>query len=160
VTAPRWRRLPEPARTLAASASGAVHAAAAGDSDAFEAATARLAAQDPEHVRVVLGAVVRSLLEQAHPDGVDGDDVAAVVERCARAAAWCEGVDPEVLVLVLAGALGVHEDEPRSLPPAALARHAALLGADLLTAAPGGHLDGLLDAALAEVARVETVEMP
>jgi hypothetical protein len=55
----------------------------------------------------------------------------------------------------------VHEahEEPRPLDALDVARHAPLLVADLLTTS-GSSLTGYLDAALAEIARAETVEMP
>ncbi len=154
-----WRERRGPARALASATSDAVAAGAAAEPEAFDAATATLAGADAEHVRLVLGGVLRSLLEEQHADGLDGDDVAAVVEACARGSAWCPDLDPEVLVVVLAGALGVHEDEPRPLAPLVVARHAALLAATLLTAS-ARPVDAHLDAALADVARAQTVELP
>ena len=154
-----WREQRGPARTLAAAAADAVTAAAAADPESFDAATARLAGLAAEHVRLVLGGALRSLLEEQHTDGLDGEDVAAVVAACAGAGAWCPDLDPEVLVVVLAGALGIHEDEPRPLAPLVVARHAALLAATLL-ATSARPLDAHLDAALAEVARAQTVEVP
>jgi hypothetical protein len=158
----RWRELPRPARAIAVSADAAVSAVMSRDPAAFESAAGQLAALGPEQVGLVLGAVVRSLLEDIHPDGLAGDDVQAVLERCARAAAqWLPRVDPGVLVVLLTGALGVHEahEEPRPLDALDVARHAPLLVADLLTTS-GSSLTGYLDAALAEIARAETVEMP
>ncbi len=156
---PGARAWPGPAGALAAVTADAVAAARAGQAEAFEAAAARLAAADPGHVRVVLGGALRSLLEEAHPDGLDGDDVAQVLTGCVAASAWCPDVDPDVALTVLAGALGVHEYEPAALPPAAVARHAALLLAHVLTTR-GRPLGPSLDAALGELARSETVEMP
>ena len=85
--------------------------------------------------------------------------VAQVLDRCVSASAWCPDVDPAVALTVLAGALGVHEDEPAALPPAAVARHAALLLAHVLTDRDRP-LAPSLEAALGELARSETVEMP
>ena len=59
-----WRRLPAPARP---------------------SSVAELAALDAAQVGLILGTTVRIVLEDTHPDGVDGDDVRAIVERCARA---------------------------------------------------------------------------
>jgi hypothetical protein len=157
-----WRQLPEPARTIATTTTEAVSAARSPDPDAFEQAVARLAALNPEQVGLVLGAVVRSLLEDLHPDGLTGDDVRAVLEHCVRsAAAWYPGVEPAVLVVLLTGALGVHqaEEEPRALAAPDIAAHAPLLIADLLAAA-GRPLDGYLRAALAEIERSETYDAP
>jgi hypothetical protein len=158
----RWREMPPPARAIALTADAAVSAAMSRDPDAFESATGQLAALNPEQIGLVLGAVVRSLLEDMHPDGLSGDDVQVVLERCARAAAnWLPRVDPRVLVVLLTGALGVHDphEEPRPLDALDVARHAPLLVADLLTIS-GSPVAGYLDAALAEIARAETVEMP
>ena len=156
-----FRELPGPARVIAERATEAVTAAWARDLPAFEEAADRLALLDPEQVGVVLGAVVRSLLEDRHPDGLTGDDVQAVLERCARSALeWCPRVDPAVLLALLAGALGVHPDQDESPPPggAAAAWHAPLLVADL--AGTDRHLTGHLHAAFAEIARAETLEAP
>jgi hypothetical protein len=108
---------------------------------------------------VVLGWVIRSLLEELHPDGMDGEDLRAVLTDCATAAgAWESEVDPSVLLVVLTGALGLSDpDEQPALPPAAVARNATLLLAYLLGDRP---LARYLDAAFAELQRAETIEMP
>jgi hypothetical protein len=155
-------RLPEPARSIAGAATECVSAARSHDREEFQQSAARLAALNPEQVGVVLGAVVRSLLEDLHPDGLSGEDVQAVLERCARSAAgWLPEVDPSVLVALLVGALGVHQPEGESRPPSAtdVALHAPLLVADLLALSRRG-LAAYLDAAFAEIARAETIEMP
>jgi hypothetical protein len=98
-----------------------------------------------------LGTAVRLLLEQTHPDGLDGDTVRAVLEHCVRGARdWQPGVDPHVVLLLLAGALGVTEEDDAPPPqPEIIARHAALLLADLL----GGRAIGpVLTGALDEIA--------
>jgi hypothetical protein len=155
-------RLTGPARIIAAATTDSVAAARDRDREAFEEAAARLAALNPEQVGLVLGAVVRSLLEELHPDGLDGDDVQAVLANCVRSAAdWLPKVDPDVVTILLLGALGVHGDDGEAPPatPVDLARHAPLLIADLL-AASGRDLAGYLDAAFTEIARGETQEMP
>ena len=129
-----FRELPGPARAIAEAATDAVTAARARDLPAFEDVVGRLAVLDPEQVGLVLGAVVRSLLEDRHPDGLTSDDVRKVLEHSARAAlGWCPRVDPDVLLVLLAGALGVHPDPDESPPPgcAAVAWHAPLLIAEL-----------------------------
>jgi hypothetical protein len=69
------------------------------------------------------------------------------------AAEWDAGVDPGVLVFLLAGALGVDTADGEPPPkPDALARHAALLLADLLDARPAG---AYLTAALTEIERTQ-----
>lgn len=126
---------PAAARALAQALTDVVDAARTGDPDLFDAAAGRLAGLDAEQVRVLLGAVIRSLLEGLHPDGLSGDDIHLVLDRCARdAGAWCPEVDPSMMLVVLAGALGVHDDEPDRLVlgPLDVARQAPLIIADLL----------------------------
>ncbi|WP_088976500.1 hypothetical protein [Micromonospora coxensis] len=150
-----WRHLPAPAREIAAAATDAVDAVRAHDAEAYEAATARLAAA--ERSGLVLGTVVRLLLEETHPDGLDSDDVRQVLEHCVRAAAqWRPDVDPHVVLVLLAGALGVYDPGEDDAPPdpSALARHAPLLVADLLAVA-GRPVGSCLEAAFTEIARTE-----
>jgi hypothetical protein len=150
-----WRHLPAPAREIAVAATDAVAAAQSRDAGAYEPAVDRLTGVD--RAGLVLGGVVRLLLEETHPDGLDGDDVRQVLERCVRdVAAWRPDVDPHVLLVLLAGALGVYDPGEDDAPPdpAAIARHAPLLVADLL-AVTGRPLAGYLTAAFAEVARTE-----
>ncbi|MEV0805685.1 hypothetical protein [Micromonospora sp. NPDC050200] len=150
-----WRHLPAPAREIAGAATDAVEAARARDGEAYEVATARLVGT--ERSGLVLGAVVRLLLEETHPDGLDGDDVRQVLERCVRAAApWRPDVDPHVVLVLLAGALGVYDPGEDDAPPvpAAIARHAPLLVADLL-AVTGRPVEGYLGAAFTEIERTE-----
>lgn len=158
--------LPGPARALSTAISRAVSAAQAADRDAYESATADLDAGNPEQVGIVAGAVVRALLEDMHPDGLDSDDMHAVLERCIRdTLPWLPGVDVATLIVVLAGALGVHEtdhqadEETRPPTRTEVARHAPLIIADLLGAS-GRRLGPYLDVAFAEIARAETQEMP
>jgi hypothetical protein len=175
--------LPEPARTIAATLIDAVSAAHTTDPAALQHAAERLvsvsaaAPAGQEQVGVVLGAVLRSLLEETHPDGLSGEDVQAVLEDCVRSAAgWFPAVDIEVLVILLTGALGIHQPdtrppgdlrpeesepapEPRRLSAPEIASHAPLLIADLL-AVSGRPLSRYLDAAFAEIYRAETIEMP
>ncbi|WP_213454487.1 hypothetical protein [Rhizomonospora bruguierae] len=154
--------LPPPARAIAAAATAAVTAARDAEPDAYRTAGERLAALDQEQVNLVLGAVVRMLLEEQHPDGLDADDVQAVLDRCARAAAvWYPDLNATALMVLLVGALGVHPDNPAEVevPEGAVVRHAPLLVADLL-AATGAKLAPYLSAAFAEIARTETLELP
>jgi hypothetical protein len=153
-----WRHLPAPAQAIAVAASEAVGAARQQDREALAAAVAPLAAA--EGSGLVLGAVVRRLLEEAHPDGLAGDDIRRVIEDCARAAAvWEPATDPHLLLVLLAGALGVDDQDERAPRPApdALARHAALLVAHLLGATPHP-LPGYLTAAFAEIERTELLD--
>ncbi|MEU4773774.1 hypothetical protein [Micromonospora sp. NPDC023644] len=150
-----WRHLPAPAREIATAATDAVAAARERAPEAYDVAVARLATA--ERSGLVLGAVVRLLLEETHPDGLDGDDVRQVLEGCVRGAAqWRPDVDPHVVLVLLAGALGVYDPDGDESPPDPpdVARHAPLLVADLL-AATGRPLDGYLTAAFTEIARTE-----
>ncbi|WP_405140732.1 hypothetical protein OG589_27685 [Sphaerisporangium sp. NBC_01403] len=157
-----WRHLPKPARVIAETAAGAVAAARSRDLAVFQREAARLGALDSEHVGLVLGAVVRASLEELHPDGLTADDVQAMVGRCVRsAAAWFPDVDPHVLVMLVAGALGLHQHETESLRLDAMdvARHAPLLVADLL-ALSGRPLDACLAAAFGDIQRTRAAETP
>jgi hypothetical protein len=146
--------------------SEAVEAALSRDADRFALAADRLAVQDQQRLVLVQAWVLRCLLEHLHPDGLSSADAQDVLRRCLLStAAWRPQADPGVLVLVLTGALGLAD--PDSDPggaslaggPAALSQGAALLIADLLSAA-GSPLAGYLDAAFAELERAETIELP
>jgi hypothetical protein len=166
--------LPPVARAIAAAVADGVTAARAADAGAFDDAARRLSLADPEHVRLVLGGVVRPLLEELLPDGVDADSARQVAGDAVRAAVpWWPAVDAGALIVVLAGALGIHEDaapdaeddgspreEPAPRPSAdAITRHALLLVATLL-ASRGRPLRPYLEQSFTELARAETVEQP
>lgn len=155
--------MPRPAISTAAglrrAITEAVEAASSQDADRFALAAERLAVQDPQRLVLVQAWVLRSLLEQLHPDGLSSADAQDVLRHCLQwTAQWHTGIEPGVLVLVLTGALGLSEGAAAA-GPAALGAGAALLTADLLGAA-GGPLSGYLDAALAELERAETIELP
>jgi hypothetical protein len=155
--------LPAPARAIAAATTDAVDAVRVCDVAAFDQAVTRLAAAEPEQVRVVLGVVVRALLEDLHPDGVSGDDLLELIKSCARTSiGWYPGVDIEVLVVVLTGALGVHEPdlEPRVFTPLDVARHAPLFLAELLDVAGTRPLSDYFADAYLEISRAELTELP
>lgn len=176
--------IPGPARDLIRSVTQAVDTAISGGDDAtYDSATAQLTTQ-PTGGRV-LGDVLRSLLEDTHPDGLNSDDITLVVGRCYRAAAaWLppERVDVTMLLAVLVSALGIHEpamtDEALDLPrseadecrdpdsePVKLpawpdyAWYAPLLVADLLPFAPAT-LGSYLETTFAEYAREAREEFP
>jgi len=153
---------PSRVRAIAESSAAAVVAAGAGERDEFLRATERLAGLDAEQVGLVLGAVLRRQLEDLHPDGLTGEEVQDVLVRCARGAAgWFPEVDPDALLLVISGALGVHPHEDETVPvtPLDVARHAPLVVADLLRAADRTYRP-LLDAALAAIAEAEANDLP
>jgi len=176
--------IPGPARDFVRAVTQAVDAAVRGDTATYDSATVQLATH-PAGGRV-LGDVLRSMLEDTHPDGLTSDDITLVVGRCYRAAgAWLplERVDVTVLLAVLASALGIHEPgvtyealdlersgaDERPDPDDAVpvrpptwpdyARHAPLLVADLLPYAPAT-LDGYLETTFAEYAREAREELP
>ncbi|OJF10336.1 hypothetical protein [Couchioplanes caeruleus] len=146
----QWRHLPAAARPIAAATAAAAMAARDQDRDALTEAVALLSTQDQTQTGLILGTAVRLQLEAAHPDGLDADDVRAVLEKSVRpAAAWCPEVDPQVMLYLLAGALGVWDDDGSPPPaPGALALHAALLLTHLSGARP---IAEVITAALGEI---------
>ncbi|GID94857.1 hypothetical protein ACFQFC_28720 [Amorphoplanes digitatis] len=145
----QWRHLPAPARPIAAAVDAAVTAARAHDIEALATAVDELAAQDRAQASLILGTTVRLLLEATHQDGLDGDDVREVLEQCVRTSAqWHPEVDPHVVLILLAGSLGVHDDEEPPPKPDAQALHSALLIAHLLGPRP---LPEFLTLALGEI---------
>jgi hypothetical protein len=144
---------------LAEDISVAVDAARKADADGFREAVADLSTVDQPVLTKLLGWVVRSLLEDVHPDGLDSEDLQAVLLGCVTAARPFDfDADPSALLVVLTGALGLSDpDEQPEVTPAAVAGNAVLLLAYLLGKRP---LGPYLDAALAELRRAETIEMP
>ncbi|NHC12212.1 hypothetical protein G9H71_00250 [Motilibacter sp. E257] len=162
----RLGELPPAARQLADAVVDAVEAARGDDAPAYDEAVARLAVQEPERVGLVLGAVVRQLLEDVYPDGLAADEVLDALDDAVRGAAAWAAVDTEVLVSVVAGALGIHEvdtpegpERPRSVRPVELAGQAPLLVAALLRRSRRP-LRSHLELAFGEIWRAETVELP
>ncbi|MEU4619036.1 hypothetical protein AB0G04_03515 [Actinoplanes sp. NPDC023801] len=145
-----WRHLPAPARPIAAAATTAIAAVRAGDTEALDDAVAGLAALDPAQTGLVLGTTVRLLLEDGHPDGLTADDVRNVLASAVRS--WPD-TDPQVLLWLLAGALGVLEEDGSPAPkPDTLARNTAVLLADLLADRP---VAPWWTSALAEIERAQ-----
>ncbi|WP_433791969.1 hypothetical protein [Actinoplanes sp. CA-252034] len=145
-----WRHLPAPARPIAAAATAGVDAVRAADRAALDEASADLAALDTARTGLVLGTAVRLLLEDGHPDGLTADDVRAALASCVRS--WPEA-DPQVVLWLLAAALGVlEEDETPPPKPGALARNAVVLLTDLLA---GREVRPWWTAALAEIERAQ-----
>ncbi|WP_067651322.1 hypothetical protein [Nocardia harenae] len=130
------------------------------DAAAFGAATAELAALPAEQTGLVLGGALRELLEVAHPDGLDGDDIQAALARTLRAAlAWLPELDPAGFVAALTGALGVTEPDESPPAPAVTQPAALLLIADLAAVARVPPAAAIRNA-FAEIERAETVELP
>ena len=185
-----WRDLPGAPRAIGAAVTQAVDAATAGDREAYESAAAAVVALPAHQTGIVLGAVVRSLIEDQHPDGLDGDDIRAVLGDCLRATLpWLGAarVDVSVLIAVLASALGIHEagvtyvdpnpaptvsddlpSEYDGTPPEATGRPPTpaeyAFHAPLLLAdllrRSAFGLSPYLDAAFTEIARGEQMDMP
>jgi hypothetical protein len=157
----RYGAWPGPARVMAQAVDAAVSAARAGDAVAFAGALAELERVDPEQLAVVLGSVTRGLLERSHPDGLDSDDAEQVLRSCVKAAAgWYEPLDADVLLTALTGALGIFapDDSPQPTGPAVVA-HGILLIAGLLTAL-AEDFPPVLEDALGELRRAQTMELP
>jgi hypothetical protein len=146
---------------MAQAVATAVAAARSEDAEAFGLATLALARLDRSQLTVLLGAMTRDLLEGSHPDGVDAEDANEILRSCARFAdGWYPDFGGEPAVHALIGALGVAEPEdgPRPDERRVLA-HGLLLIADQLTMPPR-ELGPVLDAALGELMRAQTVELP
>ena len=84
-----------------------------------------------------------------------------MLEHAARAVTrWLPDLDVNLLLVVLAGALGVLDPDADPYPaaPAALARHATVLIATLLSADDA--VPALVAAAIGEIERAQTIELP
>jgi hypothetical protein len=117
--------------------------------------TADLSTVDAERVGLVLGTAIRAQLEAGHPDGLDGDDIRQVIAACQGA-----GIDPDVLLIVLAGALGIHPEEADQIPrpsPEEVTTHAVRL---LTCLVPPHRTDKALAAALRQIEQAERMELP
>jgi hypothetical protein len=146
---------------MAETVDAVVTAARAGDPVAFGEAMTGLAALDREQLAVLLGTVMRELLERSHPDGLDSDDAQHILSSTARrAVAWYEPLDGAALLEALIGALGVTDLDgaPQPEPDAVLA-HGVLLIADQLHVL-GQQLPPVLKYALGELQRAQTMELP
>ncbi|HET8993230.1 MAG TPA: hypothetical protein VFN32_05480 [Rhodococcus sp. (in: high G+C Gram-positive bacteria)] len=126
----------------------------------FDDALAELVTLPYEQVTAVHAGMLRELLEELHPDGLTGEDVQTVLERALRnGMRWLPSLQPDAVVAVLTGTLGVHDDEAPKVRPGDYLTAGLLVLADLLaarTSAPGPYLRR----AVAEIERAETVEMP
>lgn len=106
-----WTDL-EPSRAVGRAVTTAVRCASMVDPAAYALATATLSELPSAPTGSVSAAVVRMLLEDEHPGGLDGDDIREVIGRCiADALNWLPGaaVSTSVLVAVLSSALGIQE---------------------------------------------------
>lgn len=152
------------------------------DADAVDDAVSELASQNGVRVEDVYAAILRMLLEAAHPDGLDGDDVGAVVRE---AAAKDTGSDPSDVVAVVLGTLGVHPEperrtsgssaEDESQDPddrrddgqvvvarmaAAPAIRSSAAVTDVLLARIGSPIEAVVTMVVDDIAAAETIEWP
>jgi len=145
-------------RTMAKAIEAAVEAARAQDAGGLHGAATELSKLDGEQTGKVMGGVLRLLLERKHPDGLDGDDIRDVLQACTLAAtSWLPETDPHTMLVVLAGALGIHPDEHEQVarPTAeSIALNTAVLIARLLK----GRVEPYLTATFAEIARSEFMD--
>jgi hypothetical protein len=146
---------------MALAIDAAVSAARAGDAAAFKEATDDLGRMDREQLAVVLGAVTRELLERSHPDGLGASDAEEVLASCVRSAAsWYEPLSADSLIQALTGTLGIHDPDESAPPPGpVVVAHGLLLIADQLKIMKQP-LPPVLDRALRELMRAQTIEFP
>ena len=156
-----YRSWPGPARDMAMAIDAAVSAARAGDAAAFKEACDDLGRMDREQLAVVLGAVTRELLERSHPDGLGASDAEEVLASCVRSAAsWYEPLSADSLIQALTGTLGIHDPDESAPPPGpVVVAHGLLLIADQLKIMKQP-LPPVLDRALRELMRAQTIEFP
>jgi hypothetical protein len=135
----------------------AVAAAAEHGHARLDGALDRLGVADPHHVQRVLAAAVRPALELRHPDGVDGDDLAVLLEQLTAAYRQDLEVDPLALAVVLTGAFGIALGDPDQpapqVAPSVVVRHAVLVLAHLVP--DRRRLRALVDLAWVEIARAD-----
>jgi hypothetical protein len=146
---------------MALAVDAAVAAAHAESGEAFAQANDGLRRQDQDQLAVLLGAITRDLLERSHPNGLGSEDAEEVVRSCLVAAAkWYEPLDGNAVIQALTGALGVSDpDESCPVNSLPVLTHGLLLIADLLTVADQS-LPAVLNRALRELMRAQTIELP
>lgn len=154
-----WSRTP---REIAEATAAALVAARDESAADFDAALETLIALPYEQVTLVHAGAARELLEELHPDGLAGEDVQAVLERCVRSGMrWLPTLHPDAVVAVLTGTLGVSDPDapaPR-IEPGQFVAAGLLVLADLL-AARRVEARPYLRRAIGEIERSETIEMP
>lgn len=152
--------VPPSGRAIRDAVTAAVAAVANQDPAALHDAGARLRAGDELQARDVLHVLTLGLIEQAFPDGLDGDDVRTLLSDVLRpTAAWLPDLDSHSVVLVLAGTLAVLDPDA---PPAGT--EAVVIAYALAV----NHLLGMLEVPLnAELARTfdtirtsQTMDLP
>jgi hypothetical protein len=145
-------------KAMARAIEAAVRAAQGREAEGLRDAATELSKLDAEQTGKVMGGVLRSLLERKHPDGLDGDDIRDLLQSCAvGAASWLPETDPHTMLVVLAGALGIHpqeQDEVARPTAESIAFNTSVLIAHLLN----GRLEPYLTATFAEIARAESMD--
>jgi hypothetical protein len=147
-----------PGRGLESLIHDAVAAAVDGDPELFARAHYELFTRAGDHAGLVQAAIVRMLLEEQHPDGLDGSDVRELLSLATTACSWFSNLSEPALIGVLVGALGMPDTES-TLGPAELSQHGCLLIATLLGTGRAP-VDPYVAAAISEIRRAETVELP
>lgn len=153
---------PTTARQIAVATADAISAARVESREQLAEVLDDMIALPFEQVTIVHAGVVRALLEDLHPDGFSGDDIQDALTRVARSAiTWLPDLDVTALAAVLTGALGLTEmsDDAQRIGQSDYLRSAVLVMADLLVAADVA-ADRYIRAAIGEIARAETIEMP
>ena len=151
---------PAPARTMAGAVEEAVTAASDGARPAFDEALAVLVRVDRAQLATLLGTATRELLERAHPDGLDAEGAEIVLAAATKAARpWFPEVDDDLLLRALTGALGIGEIDDARVDPDAVLAHGLVLLAELARVT-GVRPRAAVDAAMAELIRAQTVELP
>jgi hypothetical protein len=152
---PEW---PPTVRAIAAATDDAITAARARVLEDFREAVEQLSAEDRAQVSAVHAEMVRSLLEELHPDGLTGEDVQDALTGAVRSASvWNPELDVPGFVEVLTGALGVADTEEKRPPPRP--EHAVLIIADLLVRRKAS-AEVYIRRAVGEIQRAQTMEMP
>lgn len=153
----RW---PRPVQQLADAVATSVGAAQLEDAESYLASLPTLLRQEPDHLRLMLGEVVRTLVESRFPDGIDADDARQLLADTVRwVAGWDGPVDVPALAAVLTGSLGVHPDDADrpDVAPDAVSAAAPLLAAHLLA---GRSAQAAVDRALTTVAQHQENDAP
>lgn len=152
---PEW---PPTVRAIAAATDDAITAARAHVLEDFREAVEQLSSEDRAQVSAVHAEMVRSLLEELHPDGLTGEDVQDALTGAVRSASvWNPGLDVPGFVEVLTGALGVADTEEQRPPPRP--EDAVLIITDLLVRRKAS-AEVYIRRAVAEIQRAQTMEMP
>lgn len=155
IPTPEW---PPTVRAIASATDDAITAARARSVSDFADAVQVLSSEDSAQVAAIHAEMVRSLLEELHPDGLEGEDVQDALTRAVRSAAeWNSAVDVPGFVEVLTGALGVADTEENR--PSPRPEHAVLIITDLLLRRKSAG-EKYIRQAVAEIQRAQTMEMP